>query len=279
MVIVWLQLLLGCTSSDAGVTAEIELSVQAWRSSPDPEHLEAVRANAERAMEVEQPSAALSQALGDALANVLLRPDLALPYLEPHREQVPAAWLDALLRAHQLDRLSAEYEALRGEPLDTDHLAAQAISEQAARFPGVGVRDLQDGVAAARLVEEGVARARRLVDIPIDIEVGFVSLAGRPVEVVVARATIPADPDPLTSSGVIPAVEGRRRVIVYGRTGDAATLGALGRSALVSRPDHTISVFARTPDGVLGGEGKLVGGVVFLFSATELGLEKWASGG
>ncbi len=261
-------------------------SWQRYAASPEksPAILASVQHAAERATDIEHPSADLDRLLGHALANVLLRPDLGVPRLERAVGDAPDAatvdaWLDALLRLGDLPKLASEHQRLRGAPLDVDHPAARAATTQAALSADLHWTDLRDAVAAARLVEDALAAPRFTLDRPIDsigaaFEAAGMLFQGWDLRVAAARTTLPADPVPESTPGVIPAGEDHRRVLGYAHSPDAAALRNAGTQLDLDRSarNNTLVVAATPPTGgrvFLTVEGGWREGALWLHSAND----------
>lgn len=263
-------------------TASIEAAVRQWREGPDPTLHSAVLHACERGLEVEEPSSELQIVLGDALANVLLRPDLGLPYLEGQRDKLDGdgvdALLDAVARTGDLSRLSKEVELVTGEPLSLEHPTATVLIQHAAMDPHTGWEEVRDGTRAARLVEVLERGHRQSIDRPVEssgaaLEALGMLLEGWVVEVVTARSTVAADTDPLMSPGSVPALQGRRRVLGYARS--PAELRPPGVALDLARPPK-VAVLAAEATGPAGGslylaaEGRYDGaGLLWLFAAAD----------
>lgn len=291
----WFALLAGCGNPEVPAEPAVALTgsaeaeaiasaARSWRDKPGPELLEAVRHACERGLAVEHANADLDVALGDALANVLLRPDLGIPRLEPHvaapDPSTRDAWLDALTRADARQRLATEHQRLEGQPLDVDHPAAVALASQAAHDPQVHWTDLRDAVLAARLVEDGVANSRIAVDRPLEstgaaFEALSILLEGWTLEVVTARTTLPEDPDPLLVRGAIPAADGKRRIVAFARGNEPIAVRAAGTALDLAAPPRTslaaVRAWSRTGSTLfLATEGARRDGQLWLLTTNDV---------
>jgi hypothetical protein len=264
---------------------ELRTALAAWERTKDPNIRESIRQACERALQRTDRSHALDAALGIALSNVLLRPDLSIPLLEPlvQGPETPAstlhAWLDAIARTGDLPRLNAEHQRLLGGPLDLTHPAAAAIATQAAADPSTHWTDVRDGVRAARLVEEALAARRLTFDRPIDsigaaFEAAQILLEGWTITAVAARTRFPNDPLPEVP-GVRPAADDRRRIVGFGvYPGPDLALRRAGTALDLDRTarNNTIVLEAVAPRGgrlFLTIEGGWRDGALWLHSANE----------
>jgi len=259
----------------------VAAATRAWRARPGPELHSAVLHAAERGLEVPHPSQELDVALGDALANVLLRPDLGLPRLERHRDHLDGdgvdAYLDAVARTGDLPRLALEVQRVTGVPLDAEHPTARVLSHQAAMDPHTGWQALRDAVRAAELVEIMERGTRRYVDRPVPsvraaMEVLVLLLPGWELEVATARSALPSDPDPLLTPGQVPAFRGKRLVLGYARL--PADLRPPGVALDLRRPAQVCMLAARAnlqgeSELLLGAEGTYREGVLWLYAAND----------
>jgi len=168
---------------------------------------------ARSAAELEGTDPALDRLLGDALANVLMRPADGLALLRGHPAPGDPAWVDAYLSAtlRTGDPVALE-RALRDTPLPDPGappdlvawLGARALRDSSLRF-GQLVTDAR----TCDLWDRRPQRGRRSVDQPIPD--GFLESLPQlgAVEVLVGRATVPTDPAPATGQGLQPCLSGR----------------------------------------------------------------------
>ena len=228
-------------------------AVRVFRQKPSPEQRSAVSHACARAAAVAHPIPDLDLVLGDALANVLLRPQDGIARFEPHLATLdPAAtdaWLDALARAGDLERLAREHERLRGSPLDVSHPAAFWIASRAAFDPALHWQDVRDGVVASRDLESTNAPM-----LPMDarfdstgaaLEALGVLLDGWEMFALTAREPLPAETAFGESRGVL-----TRGLWVTGWSHVRQDLRPLGTAVDLARfPGRTeLIVFAETND-------------------------------
>jgi hypothetical protein len=280
----------GQAEADAIATA-----VAAWRANPGEDLLPAVQQACERGLAVENPSPALDVTLGDALANVMLRPDLGVPRLEKHVATLDAPgrerWLDAVLRSGDLKRFAAEHERWMGAAIDVDHSTAIAYASQAAQDGTVSWRGLPDAVAQARLIEESLALSRRTFDRPTTsigamYEALSIILEGWTIEAAAARTDFPDDPDPMLVKGQFQAADGRRRMIAFARSTVPAEVKVPGQSVDENRPPRVVTLAAActSPGGggriFLGAEMDFRNGGPWIFKTNDpIRQEYWIQAG
>jgi hypothetical protein len=264
------------------IADELVVATARWRAAPDEARRDAVIAIAERAT-VQPAHPALDVALGDALSNVALRPDLGVPYLERHvaapDEWRRDVWLDALLRSHDLSRLAIEIRRLTSLRVDADHPSLTAAAHQAQSHPSIHWRDAVDAYRSATLVELGLAQRRRAFDTPVRdvgalLAVLGVMFEGWNIEVATSRTSLPDDPDPLLTPGMRVAANGRRVVVGYANSADPVVLGAPGRALDDGRLLRASNIVARlhAPTGgqvLMCLEGRYEHGELFAVSSSD----------
>ncbi|MFK7927399.1 MAG: hypothetical protein AB8H79_04375 [Myxococcota bacterium] len=282
----WLPLLcvLACTPETppepaAPSTKPLVESTAAWSRDPSPAHLEQVSQLAKTlsAHPIGDPD--VDTALASALTQVLLRPDLALPRLEPHANTLTGPsldlWLDTLLRIGDLPRFTTEVQRAHGLRLDPTLPALKAASSQAAHHQSLHWRDAARAHNAADLANQHVRLQRKPVDLPVHDLTSLASALprlhpGAHVSMVWVRSTNMDDPDPNVMLGAIPAKLGRRRVVSY--AADNKEIEAATQALLTASPPRTVGVVAiaqvdRQPATVLCAEGRLEGSTWWMMSA------------
>lgn len=259
----------------------IRAATRAWREAPGPELQQALLAACERGLEVQHPSAELDVALGDALSNVLLRPDLGLPRLERRKQSLDGegvdAWLSALARSGEPVAFTEAVHQVSGERIDPDHPTLEVLLHQASLHPQVDWLAVRDGMRAARLVEEVDLGTRRPLDRPVEsagaaLEALELLLPGWQIEAVSSRSALPGDPNPTLTPGAVPAARGSRWVLGY--AGPGQDLRAPGATLDLEHPAHTVVLAARatSPQGrelVLGLEGRYQEHTLWTWAATD----------
>jgi hypothetical protein len=285
---------LGC-AGDGGLAERqaIVSAVADWRANPDDSHVRAVAKACEAGEAVASPDAALELVLGDALSNVVLRPDLGVPHLERAFPSKPTdaerdAWLDALLRHGEINRFNGEYHRLLGgdAPLGAQHKSARALVSQAARSPAFHWQEYVQASHAVRLAEDAQGLPRRSVDAYIDgyvqlAEAAVILLEGYTLEVVTTRSSVTTDEDVLLTPGEWPAYEGKRRIVAYaaGLAGPDVVAPARAIDALRTPKLSTLSIRAFSPGGAelrIHAEGKWRDGTYWIFgSGDKLRFQYW----
>ena len=172
-----------------------------------------VSAAARAAAELEGTDPALDRLLGDALANVLMRPADGLALLRSHPAPEDPAWVDAYLSAtlRTGDPVALE-SALRDTPMPSPGAPPDLVAwlgARALRDPSLGYGQLVTDAHTCDLWDRRPLRGRRSVDQPVpDGFLGTLPLLGA-MEVLVGRATVPTDPSPTTGQGLQPCLSGR----------------------------------------------------------------------
>lgn len=274
--------LVEATEADRSAVAALHQAVDRYRDEPSSDGLAELKALVDRGMARPEPRpAAVDLALADALANGLLRPDLGKPLFERHVERLDArardARLDMWLRADlvQLRTLAVD---LHGDPIDTDHPTARTLALRAQSDPTVTWRDLRDGVTAATMVEQVVRRPaftvqEEVASVGAALEVVGILLEGWVVEVASARATVPADADPLLTPGVVPADGDRRRIVGYASGTELTDLRRVGTALDLLKPRGAVVVMQIRPPGggrmIVSMEGRYIDGTFVAHGAND----------
>lgn len=135
---------------------------------------------------------ALDRLLGEALANVLMRPLDGLVLLEarpaPDDEHWRLALQDALLRAGDRSRLAAWRAQLGLAALDLDHPVYDQVRARALRDPKVGIAALEDGLSRCDLIDDAPTLGRQSLDLPMPRHMFEAGLALGADRVVLARS-------------------------------------------------------------------------------------------
>jgi hypothetical protein len=260
----------------------IRRAVAAWRESPSTDRLDAVVAAAESASAHPDPPRELDLVLGDALANVVLRPELGIPRLERVGAATDPegrdAWLDAWLRA-DAKRFSRELAAITGVEVDPLNPTIAVLTTRAGSDPSLGWRDVRDAWGATSLLEESGRHPVFAIDEQVQsvgalVEALSMLLPGWTLEVVAARSTLPSDADPLTTPGVVPLDADRRRMVAYTRSEEREDVRAVGTALDLRRPPRVAVLIAsaEVPEGgrlFLALEGRYEDGGYEVLHATD----------
>lgn len=281
--------LLGCTPSSTPVSGtsspvhKVELAAQAWRAEPTDDSLKAVSLAAAEALE--QPPTERDRAVGLAgvLTDVLLRPDLARPLLEPHRTELSAeqqgVWLNTLLRSNDVETFASEVRRLHGISPPAGQSALLSAAAQAKIHRQVDWEQAVYAWKAGSLIDRLPERGRRTLDHPFSdfadaIELLIDLLPDHTFKFALARTTRQDEPVPGLEAGAVPAMKGRRRVIGYVESSDREAVRELAERATLPRHKHTVSfsVLLTGPDERethLCGEGRIEKGVYWSISACD----------
>lgn len=222
----------GSPSPQAQATAALEAAL----TTRDPDTVsEAARAAGE--WEGQDPH--LDKLLGDALANVLMRPGAGLELLKTRRDPADPMWVAAVAGAAARIGETNVVQAVSDDaglglpPVPADALAwlrTQALSD-----PAIGQDTLEWVAHTCALLDAQPLRGRRTVDQPATDKLpALLPVLGADL-VVLGRSTAPADPPPETGRGRLPCRTGRAyvdstvwpeplpgHVVVGIRTGEAA---------------------------------------------------------
>lgn len=227
----------------AEALAQLEAAVEAWRASPTSDAQRAVGVAAARLQDVPPGDASIDVPLGDALCNVVLRPDLGTPRLTAHAasltDEAREILLDCQLRLGDLEAFSTTLQAHTGRAVDPESKALQTLSLQARRLPAVGWRTAVRGHDAAALADTRHPRGFRVerpVVVPRALDALVAMYPEHTVRAALTRSTDAQD-DPLRDEGLVPAMGGRRQVLAY--AADTDELPAL-TAALSERPNTRV---------------------------------------
>lgn len=173
--------------------------------------------------------------LGDALANVLMRPSDGLALLNARPQPDSLAWQRAVgggaLRTRTGIAVAAA-EALDAlGPVDEDAPWVGWMASRALRDPALGWLDLEAVDAACGLLDQQPQRGRRPVDLPLASGLLDTARAEGARLVVLGRAHATTDPEPDSGKGLVPCRSGRLlgetlpvpmpRHVVVGMVGDS----------------------------------------------------------
>ncbi|TVQ92983.1 MAG: hypothetical protein EA397_05700 [Deltaproteobacteria bacterium] len=278
-----LALLLSCTPADPSATdlGELRALVQRYRAEPEPDRLDRISVLAGRALESPDRDRAADLELAAVLNDVLLRPDLARPLVEPHRDSLSdeerGIWLNILLRAEDLRTFAAEAERLLGTRLDPTQPGLRTAAAQARQFRQIGHEEALYAHRAASLIDLLPDRGRKSFDLPFPdfrhaIHLLVEALPDHRFDLATARSTRTEEPAPGLDPGAIPAMSGRRRAFGWASSTDPDALNALIDRTLADRNRNTVSYAIlvhppRSSELLLCGEGRRKDGVYRSVSA------------
>lgn len=246
-----LLLLLACTGATAPAPAPWE-GLAAALQTRDPAQVSAA-ARPLDPLRGQDPQ--VDRLLGDALANVLMRPSDGWELLRANPAPEDPAWRAAMagaaLRLGDPALLDEAWEANGWPPLPLDGPAAmealEQISARALRDPSVGAAALEDAVARCRLLDHRPRLGRQALDLPLTGPLLGAARALGADLVVAGRPEERGDPDPLTQDGPIACAELRLA------PGDELPAGAAARVwvAAASRGEQQLFVELRPEAGGL----------------------------
>jgi len=163
----------------------------------------------------EGQDATLDRLLGDALANVLMRPNEGLVLLENHpaRSIKDDAWVTAIgsaaMRTGELAVLTTML-ARAGTPIfDASPELLSWTATRALRDPQLNIHSLRELAADCQLFDAHPSRGRRTVDQPAPLDFPQVLQRMGADRVVLGRAETPTDPAPQSGRGLQPCQTGR----------------------------------------------------------------------
>jgi hypothetical protein len=281
-----LLLLMACSGSSSepppavAATRALQAAVADWQANPDAANLDAVGLAAAEAQTLPPGDRDLDLALGAALADVLLRPDLAARRLEPLVPSLTAAeadaWLDALLRGGDLQRLAEEITRLHAHPIDPAQEGLVAAAAQSRTHRIVDWRAAVRAHDASALASRQVMYDRKRLDRPVRdslpdaVDALIAALPGWHLAMVTTRSIMPTEPVVDDTPGAIPASGGKRLVVGYADR-DPDQVRAVARALVDKRPSRVVGIVisAWSDDHrelTLCGEGRFEDGQLWLVS-------------
>lgn len=191
-----------------GRCALIALALLAACGGPSREQWEATAALAEALQhrQIEQVSRAARQAgpwrgqdpaldrlIGDALANVLMRPEDGMPLLLANPAPDDADWRSALrgaaLRSGDRVKMKAAWQQTGGADLDFEQAVVDQLAARAKADPGFDLRAVDSVLARCKLLERRPTVGRRSVDHPVEGDLFAAARALGAQVIVLARST------------------------------------------------------------------------------------------
>jgi hypothetical protein len=276
-----LCLLLSCgeRQSQRQSASEIRAVYEMWRADPSSQNLSLLRARVEESIVVDAPGDELAIALGAALSNAMLRPDIGVPLLASatRDDWAEEEYRDALARRNPY----ALKDHLKDLEFDPGHSTAQTLSLHAASDPFADWRTLVQGTQAAQMLDDVRTTQQFIVnesvqDIRTLLQMFGVLLPTYEFTAVTARSTTRADKDPLLTTGVIEAHGGRRRVIGSLLRAKPEALADLGGGVDKVHSPNTITLVLRAYPPLGAGllfsiEGEFVDDGFRIFAASDRG--------
>ena len=281
LLLLLVSFLLSCTGDNVQTqsASEIRAVYEAWRADQSAENMVQLRESVAQGLTIERPNDKLAVTLGAALSNAMLRPDIGVPYLASVTRDAWAEeeYRDALAR-HDPFALKRHLPSLDFDP---EHSTARTLSLQAANDPSADWRTLVEGTKAAEILDEVRTMQQFIVDESVkDVQTFFrmfgVLMPKHRFTAVTARSTTRADKDPLLTTGVIEAHDGRRRVIGSVANVDPSALIGLGAKVDSIHSPNTITLFVRAHnpqggDGLFLMEGEFTDDGFRVFAASDRG--------
>jgi hypothetical protein len=207
---------LACTSEPSSApepSAELSAARTALADALVERHPQSVSTAARAASVYEGQDPQLDHLLGDALANVLMRPSEGIPLLRKHPAPDSPTWATALesavLRTGNVDALQAALRETDSAPIESPESLVAWMGARALRDPHLSIDDYRAAAEACALFDAHPTRGRRQVDQPVPE--GFFSALPRlgATMVVVGRAEVPPDPPADSGKGMQPCRTGR----------------------------------------------------------------------
>lgn len=211
-------LVLGCSSgspeggsassrrSVGGLPAEGQEAAEQLKQALATHDVAAVGAAGRAASAWKGQDPALDRMLGDALANVLMRPTEGLPLLIANPAPEDPAWRDAVLgaatRAEDMATVANARALLKLSELDLgDEMGLDLLAQVGAtarRHPELPVDELERVVLACRLLDRRPRTGRQRMDSPVPRTMVAGAVALGATRVVMARPEDRSDRDPTT---------------------------------------------------------------------------------
>ena len=154
---------------------------------------------------------ALDRALGDALANVLMRPEQGLPLLKANPAPDDAAWRTALrgaaVRLGDQAEMNAAWAATGGREISFLHAIAETATARARRDPAFDLSQLDRVNADCALLVTRPMLGRAALDAPARASLLDAVRALGATDLVLARPALPTDADPLAGAPFLVATD------------------------------------------------------------------------
>ena len=154
----------------------------------------------------------LDRLLGDALANVLMRPEEGLSLLDAHSALGDTDWersvLDAVFRTGDIERIAASRSRLGRPAIPLEHPVVQQMVLRARSDPAVGHSALEQAVADCSLLDGQPQIGRQVIDLPGPSQLPSAATALGATHFVIGRPAWRSDPDPVTGRGPVQCATG-----------------------------------------------------------------------
>jgi hypothetical protein len=201
---------LGCASGPPAELVAARTTLQDALTTRDPTQV-STAARAASTFEGQDPT--LDRLLGDALANVLMRPADGIALLRNNPSPSDTTWAtayeSAALRTGEAAVLEASFRETGSTPIAAPEALVAWMGARALRDPHLTIHDFRAAAADCALYDQQPTRGRRTVDQPAPE--GFLTTLAQlgATRVVLGRAEVPPDPPADTGQGLQPCTRGR----------------------------------------------------------------------
>jgi len=186
--------------SEEAVTARVALAHALEGRDPI-----VVGAAAKTAAKWENQDADLDILLGDALANVLMRPTDGLQLLEARKTPDDPTWarayIGAVMRQGDPEKMAAIWSTTKGETLDFTHPVAQQVADRLRRDPSLAPERVAEAVTNCTLLDGQPSVGRQVLDLPASSHLLEAAKALGLTRVVLGRPAWRSDADPFSGRG------------------------------------------------------------------------------
>jgi hypothetical protein len=236
----WWLLALSCSSAPADPLGEAGRSARDKLAQALVERVPTEVGRAARAASGwEGKDPALDRLLGDALANVLMKPAEGLALLRAHPAPEDPAWakatLDAAMRSGTPQTITAVWAQLERPAVAAAHPVVQQVAQRARQDPTLEYGLLEDVVGRCVLLDGQPQIGRKPLDLPALAELAPAARALGAHGVVLGRAPRRSDPDPAAGAG--PWHCGQRVLL------ETAWPVPMLRSMVIGATDGVVSVY------------------------------------
>lgn len=209
----WLLLALGCAcTSDHALPPDGREARGTLAQALLERDVDTITKAAQTASAWEGKDPSLDRLLGDALANVLMRPEAGLALLEANPAVGDPAWeratLNGTMRLGQAARLDALLARLGRTAIDFDHLVFGQVAVQAMSDAAITYELLEDVLADCRLLDGQPRVGRQALDLPADKHIIDAARVLGATNIVVGRPVRRTDPTPGTKGGPYHCISG-----------------------------------------------------------------------
>lgn len=280
--------LAGCVGDVPPDTSTLEAAVRQYRSEPTPEGLTAVSEAAGTFQGVSPGNPQVDLVLGDALCNVLLRPDLGLPHLEEFKKSKEMAeaepLMDCYLRAGDLSNWTGLAQKRLKAPFNPLNVGLRTVAAHAARDASIGSERAIYAHDATALADAQHPRGRPLrlpmPDLTMALDVLQAAFPATTVRATLTRSPNASGDEPALHPDAIPSMGGRRRILGFATA--APSFSALAERLKTENPPRTVGIAAEAigenhnRQALYCAEGRIENGQLWLLTAcSEKGEARW----